>query len=149
MIPSRTILLIAQDDELLSPLRFTLRNTKHNKNSGCYKVETANSALDALAILRYSEFDMMLIHGDLKYSDWIIESAKKIDPYMASVYLFAKGDVVKDCYADAVLYQSPMCDVVKRIGLLMRRKRGPIKGSASALRCAHNKKVVRETGEEM
>ena len=148
MRPSRTILLVAQDDELLSPLRFTLSNGKHNKNSGCYRVTTANSALDAISFMRDSTFDCLIIHGALECG-WLIEIAKKINPYMASVYLFAKGDVVKDCYADAVLCQSPMFDVIERIAVLMARKRGPKRGSESAMRCAHNKKVVRETGEEL
>ena len=64
---------------------------------------------------------------------------------MASVYLFAPGEETKDCYADAVVAQKPMIEVLERIRILVARKHGPRPGSEAAKRCVHNKPVKRDT----
>jgi DNA-binding response OmpR family regulator len=131
MRPSRTILLVGENEDTLSPLRYVLSNSQPeplDKKGRVYTVTSANIAKDALGWLRKNQYDLMLCQCPVASLDSLLSHAKAIDDRMPTVVLYDKGSEAAECCADAAMHKPAMDELLERIRIMVQRRRGPHKG---------------------
>lgn len=131
MRPSRTILLVGENEDTLSPLRYVISNSQPealDKVGRCYRVFSANSEKEAVEYLYESEFSLMLCQCPVASLDSLLSHAKAIDDRMPTVVLYDKGSEAAECCADAAMHKPAMDELLERIRIMVQRRRGPHKG---------------------
>lgn len=125
---SRHILLVSEDKECSSLLRFVLRNSSYRPDYPCYQVTSDDSAQEALDSLRTEQYDLILALYPLKHIDTLIERARVIDKSLKTLVLASNASQVFAPFADALLFKPTTAEVLERIKSLVCRKRGPHQG---------------------
>jgi DNA-binding response OmpR family regulator len=131
MRPARTILLVGENEDTLSPFRYVLSNSQPeplDKKGRIYTVTSANTAQEALGWLRKNQYDLLLCQCPVASLDSLLSHAKAMDDRMPTVVLYDKGADVTGCLADAVMHKPSMADLLERIRIMVQRRRGPHKG---------------------
>jgi hypothetical protein len=131
MRPSRTILLVGENEDTLSPLRYVISNSQPealDKVGRCYRVFSANSEKEAVEYLYESEFSLMLCQCPCASLESLLTRAKKIRPFMPTVVIYDKSPCVESGFADAMLYKPTTAGLLDRIRVMVQRRRGPRKG---------------------
>ena len=152
MRPARTILLVGENDDTLSPLRYVLRNSSPEPDAvlvPCYRVTTANSAQDALDYLCEHEYDVMLCQHPSASIKNLLRCMKDTFAWVPVLILTEKPPPEGMRYADHILYKPRMRTLLAKIKDATHHK-GPRKSSPAAMRCGHNRKkpVQSETSVE-
>jgi DNA-binding response OmpR family regulator len=125
MRSGKKILLVGENEFMLSPLRYVLMNSHPQPigNTGtCYRVTAATNSQEALNYLTSCEFDLMLLQLPITGIDDLISKAKGIVPVLV---LTSTKPVVDQIYSDHVLCNPPMNEFLERIKVMVARKRGP------------------------
>jgi len=126
--PTKTILLISEDEAQLSILRFTLRNSRPSAFAADYAVTSVSSAPEALETLRTRQYDLLLILCPLGSLSELLHHAKLLYETMPSLVIYSKAIDVMHCSADAMMHNPSTADLLERIRILMIKKRGPSPG---------------------
>ena len=138
----RRILLVAEDDDAVAPMRFVIKNTSNYTYTRCYAVATSHNAIEAMGFLAKERFDLVLLVLPVNGYASIIENAKLVDDE-PRIVVMAEDDFEVPS-ADAFLYQAKMERLLWTIKeLTENRKHGPRKGSPEAMRCGENKRRLR------
>jgi hypothetical protein len=72
----------------------------------------------------------------------LIDKASGIDNSMQTLILTQARPPYDESYEDKVLCNPTTAEILRALKYLIKGKRGPRKGSPSAMRCAHNRKTV-------
>lgn len=121
MRPRKILLIIDANADRASVLSFTI------KIKG-YRCLTANGLQEAIAAFSNSDVSLVLSHDDLA-----IEKLKQIKPYVPMILFGTNTRTIPDSMIDPKRVTT--AELLERIKVMAQRKRGPRKGSESAMRC--------------
>jgi DNA-binding response OmpR family regulator len=141
MRPARQILLIGENEDKLSPLRYVLRNSSDSDKNyiPCYQVTTVHSAQEALDALEKRDYHVMLCQSPIASIHALLSDMKDVFTWVPVLILTEKPPPEGKRYADHILYKPRMRVLLERIKDATAHK-GPKKGSPAAMRCGHNRK---------
>jgi two-component system, OmpR family, response regulator CpxR len=136
MRPKKLILIAMADEYELSNMRFML-------NTQRYRVIAAGNGEAAVDLFGASAVDLVLIDFYLPSTngDQVAKRMKELKPYIPIVMLRDRRPLGMDVFAaDALLdkTRTPTMELLERIKVMIARKRGPRKGSPSAMICGRN-----------
>jgi DNA-binding response OmpR family regulator len=132
--PAKHILLIAPDNDATAILRYVLRNSSYSSITSCYQVITAQDAIDALGWLREQQFDLLIGVYPVALLELVMEKSREIDGKLKIVGITERASEVGTFLPDALLFKPTMAELLQKVKVLCRRKKGPLKGSPSAIR---------------
>ena len=128
MKPAKRLLLVSEDEEQISPLRYLLRINAWRSNHACYCVTTADKAEEALGLLKKHQYDLMLCLYPVASMDTLLEQTKVIDDHLKIIVMADKASQLQTVYADAILFNPSSAALLEHIKVLLYRKRGPMRG---------------------
>lgn len=136
-------MIVSEDEAQLSILRFTLRNSRPSAFTTDYAVTSASSAQEALETLKAHQYDILLVIRPFESLNELLHHAKLVYEGMPTLVIYSKAVDVTSCYADAIMFKPSTAELLERIRMMVARKRGPRKGSPSAMRCSAMQAVER------
>ena len=142
MRPSRTILLVGENEDTLSPLRYVLLNSSYSDKNyfPCYQVTTVHNAQEALDALEKHDYHVMLCQSPIASIKILLNHIRDVFTWIPVLILTEKPPPEGKRYADHILYKPKMMALLEKIKVATTRRRGPKKGSPGAMRCGANKR---------
>ena len=129
------LLLVGENEFTLSPLRFTLVNSRPYLSAGCYRVDTAKTAQDALQALVEKEYRLMLVQPPVASLGELVAQATAIGANTPTLILTNTKPPEGQVYPENILYKPSNARILEMVAVMIQRKRGPRKGSPGAMRC--------------
>jgi DNA-binding response OmpR family regulator len=128
MLPAKQILLVGEYDTTLSLVRYLLSVNSYRSNYSCYEVTSANSAEEALGLLKTNHYNLLLCQYHFASIGTLLSQVKGIDDHLKTIVIEEKANRLGAVYADAILFKPTAFELLDRIKVLLYRKRGPLKG---------------------
>ena len=142
MHPARQILLVGDNEDRVSLLRYILRNSSDHPDHSRYVVTSAYSTEEAIEAIKEKEYDLMLVLHPIAALKDLLNCSRSTYDWMPIIVL----SETLTCGADN-LYDAWLCNVKNEILLewisgMTKRQKGPRKGSPAAYRCGKSNKVL-------
>lgn len=143
MRPSKSILLLGENEFTLSPLRFTLKNSRPTSTAACYRVDTAKTAQEALQALAETDYYLILCQQPFASLSQITAQGIGIGTSIPTLILTNVKPPEGETYPENVLYKPSNRVLLEMIAVMVQRNRGPRKGSPTAISVCENARSMR------
>lgn len=142
MHPARQILLVGDNEDRVSLLRYVLRNSSDHPDHSHYVVTSAYSVSEAIEEIGVKEYDLLLVLHPIASLKDLLNCSRSTYDWMTIIVL----SETLTCGADN-LYDAWLCNVKNEILLewisgMTKKQKGPRKGSPAAYRCGKRKTVL-------
>jgi CheY-like chemotaxis protein len=122
MRPKKKVLIVDMNEESLGILRFLIKTQR-------YAVYSASSTIEAIGALDQENYDLLIIRNPLDGIEAILQIQKEKNDRIPIIILNKSVQNLDYSLANFVLNEPTNAEIMDKIAILVKRKRGPKPGT--------------------